>query len=68
MWFSNTTRNLANELNQWLEHLLSQHPPAGERPYLQRQPQLLGSCLLYTSLPGRHAAAGHQGRGLKPYP
>ena len=43
MWFSNTTRNLANELNQWLEHLLSQRQPAGERPYLQRQPQLLGS-------------------------
>ena len=43
MWFSNTTRNLASELNQWLEHLLSQRPPAGERPHLQQQPQLLGS-------------------------
>ena len=43
MWFSNTTRNLASELNQWLEHLLSQRQPAGERTHLQQQPQLLGS-------------------------
>ncbi|WP_134676784.1 methyl-accepting chemotaxis protein [Ectopseudomonas khazarica] len=43
MWFSNTTRNLASELNQWLEHLLSHRQPAGARPHLQQQPQLLGS-------------------------
>ena len=43
MWFSNTTRHLASELNQWLEHLLSHRQPASERPYLQQQPQLLGS-------------------------
>ncbi|OEC33976.1 methyl-accepting chemotaxis sensory transducer with Pas/Pac sensor [Pseudomonas cuatrocienegasensis] len=43
MWFSNTTRNLANELNQWLDRLLAQQQPDTSPAHLQRQPQLLGS-------------------------
>ncbi|TBV02220.1 methyl-accepting chemotaxis protein [Phytopseudomonas dryadis] len=43
MWFSNATRNLASELNQWLDRLLAEQPQDATRPHLQRQPQLLGS-------------------------
>ncbi|MGA4449869.1 methyl-accepting chemotaxis protein [Ectopseudomonas chengduensis] len=43
MWFNNATRNLASELNQWLDSLLAQRPQDTSRPHLQRQPQLLGS-------------------------
>lgn len=43
MWFSNTPRNLANELNYWLDRLLAQQQPDTSRAHLQRQPQRLGS-------------------------
>ena len=43
MWFNNATRDLANELSQWLEQLSRNGSATAHSPVLQRQPQLLGS-------------------------
>ncbi|SHL67439.1 methyl-accepting chemotaxis protein [Phytopseudomonas punonensis] len=44
MWFSNTSRNLADDLSQWLNHLLDgKHSTATAKPNLQRDAQLFSS-------------------------